>query len=214
MPEVIETLVYRIGELDDTARDTARAWFRRIGFDHDWHEAVFDDFERVCAILGVDLRTIPVRLFGGGTRAKPCIFFSGFWSQGDGACFEGTYAHAGRATAGIRAHAPRDADLYAIADALAAVQRRNFYQLRADIRHRGRYRHEHGMTIAVERDAPNGQAMTADAEDVVTEALRDLARWLYRRLEAEYEYLTSDVEVDAALAANDYTFNDDGRRFG
>jgi hypothetical protein len=24
---------------------------------------------------------------GGGTRAKPCIWFSGFWSQGDGACY-------------------------------------------------------------------------------------------------------------------------------
>jgi hypothetical protein len=24
---------------------------------------------------------------GGGTREKPCIWFSGFWSQGDGAAY-------------------------------------------------------------------------------------------------------------------------------
>ncbi len=56
--------------------------------------------------------------------------------------------------------------------------------------------------------------MTADAEDIVTEALRDLARWLYRQLEREYEYLTSDEAVDEAIAANEYTFTEAGRRFG
>lgn len=214
MPEVIETLVYRIDELDGAARENARAWFRRIGFDHDWHEAVFDDFERYCAILGIELRAMPIRLFGGGTRARPCIFFSGFWSQGDGACFEGSYAYANGAAAAIRTHAPRDADLHAIADALAGVQRRNFYQLRADIRHLGRYYHEHSMTIAVERESSATQDVTLGAEEIVAEALRDFARWLYRRLKAEYEYLTSDAEIDAALAANDYTFTAEGKRFG
>ena len=56
--------------------------------------------------------------------------------------------------------------------------------------------------------------MTADAEEIVTEALRDLARWLYRQLEREYEYQTSDDSVDEAIAANAYTFTDAGRRFG
>lgn len=70
------------------------------------------------------------------------------------------------------------------------------------------------MRIAVERDSPTGQDMAPDAEDIVTEALRDLARWLYRRLEREYEYLTSDEAVDESLRANDYTFTEAGRRFG
>ena len=48
------------------------------------------------------------------------------------------------------------------------------------------------MAISVTRDSPTWQDMTANAEDVITEALRDLARWLYRQLEREYEYLTSD----------------------
>lgn len=214
MPEIVETTVYRADELDQPAREKARDWFRGIGFDHDWYAFVYSDFERVCAILGVELRTVPVRLFGGGTRTKPGIWFSGFWSQGDGACFEGSYAYAKGAAGAIRAHAPDDAELHDIADALAAVQRRNLYQLRADIRHRGRYYHEHAMAIDVERDSAGGQAMTGDAEEIVTEILRDLARWLYRRLEDEYEHQTSDAEIDAALEAGAFTFTEDGLHFG
>ena len=56
--------------------------------------------------------------------------------------------------------------------------------------------------------------MTADAEDTVAELLRDLARWLYRQLEREYEYQTSDAVTDEAILANEYTFTGDGRRFG
>jgi hypothetical protein len=70
------------------------------------------------------------------------------------------------------------------------------------------------MAITVERDGRSGQAMTAGTEDIVTEALRDLARWLYRQLEREYEHLTSDAVVDEALAASDLSFLEDGRRFG
>ena len=119
MPEIIETTVYRLDELSDAAKEKARAWYRQTGFDHDWFEFVYDDFERICAIIGVDLKTVPVRLYGGGTRQKPCIWFSGFWSQGDGACFEGRYGYAKDAPRKIRDHAPKDGELHRIADALA-----------------------------------------------------------------------------------------------
>jgi hypothetical protein len=46
------------------------------------------------------------------------------------------------------------------------------------------------------------------------ESLRDLARWLYRQLEAEYDHLTSDEVVDDGIVINEYTFTDAGRRFG
>ena len=214
MPEIIETTVYRLDELSDPAKQKARAWYRDGAFDHDWHEFVFEDFMTICTILGIDIKTRTVRLMGGGSRSDPCIWFRGFWSQGDGACFEGAYAYARRATADIRTHAPRDGELHRIADALQAIQRRNFYQLRADIRHSGHYYHEYCMAIAVERDSPIGQDMIGEADDNVTEALRDLARWLYRQLEREYDYLSSDEVVDETIAANEYTFTEVGRRFG
>jgi hypothetical protein len=213
MPHIVETTVYRLDELDDKARDKARNWYRETAFDYDWYEFVYGDFETICGILGVHLKTETVRLMGGGTRAKPCIYFSGFWSQGDGACFEARYAYEKDAPRKLRAHASQDTELHAIADALQVVQRRNFYQLQADITHRGRYSHEYCMSISVERESPT-HVMTADAEEAIIEALRDLARWLYRQLEREYEYQTSDGVVDEAILANDYTFTETGRRFG
>ena len=214
MPRIVETTVFHLGELSERARETARAWYREAAAGDDWHECVFEDFEAICVILGVRLTTRSVRLFGGGTRQKPCIWFSGFASQGDGASFEGALRFAAGARKAIRAHAPQDGELHRIADALQAIQRRNFYQLRADATQRGRGCHEYSMSIAVERDSPTGQQMTADAEDTVAELLRDLARWLYRQLEREYEYQTSDEVTDEAILSNEYTFTDDGRRFG
>ncbi|MEO5322856.1 antitoxin of toxin-antitoxin stability system [Mesorhizobium sp. CC13] len=214
MSEIIETTVYRLDELSDAAKVKARDWYREGAVDHDWYEFVYEDFQRICAILGVALKTIPVRLYGGGTRQKSCIWFSGFWSQGDGACFEGQYRYAAGAVRKIRDHAPKDTELHRIAAALQAVQRRNFFQLHAGIVHRDRYYHEYCMAIAVERDSPSYQEMTADAEETVIEALRDLARWLYRQLEREYDYQTSDAVVDEAILANGYTFTANGRRFG
>ena len=53
MPEIIETTVYRLDELSEVAKEKARAWYREGAFDHDWFEFIYDDFERICAILGL-----------------------------------------------------------------------------------------------------------------------------------------------------------------
>ena len=214
MPRIVKTTVYELKELTEAARECARTWYRESCLDYHWHEYVYDDFETICSLLGVTLRTSPVRLMGGGTRQKPHIYFSGFSYQGDGASFEGVYTYAKGAARAIRAHAPEDAELHAIADALADVQRPNFYQLGADIRQSSRYYHEYTMAIHVERDSPAWQDMTDGADTTVIEALRDLARWLYRQLELEYSYLTSDEAVDETIAANEWTFTARGHPFG
>ena len=212
--EVICTTVYQFPELSDTAKEKARSWYRDAAVSDDWWDAVYDDFERICDILGVNLKTRPVRLMGGGTRQKPCIWFSGFWSQGDGAAFEGYLSHAKGATVSIRDYAPQDTSLHGIADRLQAIQRRNFYQLAAEASHRGRYYHEYTMSVDVSRFSRTGQPPTDDAEEVVTEIFRDLARWLYRQLQAEYDHLTSNEAIEEGIMINEYTFTEAGRRFG
>ena len=214
MPRIIETTVYTIDELSGAAKENARIWYRDQGLHDEWYDFVYEDFETICRMLGITLATTPVRLYGGGTRDKPQVHFSGFASQGDGASFAGRYSYARRAGSAIRAHAPQDAELHRIADKLQAVQRRNFFQLHSSIRQSGRYCHEYTMAIEVERDSPTWQPMTDGAEDTVTETLRDLARWLYRQLQSEYEHQTSDEAVDEIVSANAWTFTSDGTRFG
>lgn len=214
MPEAICTTVYRFEELSEDAKGRARGWYRELAPHDDWWDAVYEDFERVCEILGIRLKTTPVRLIGGGARQRPCIWLSGFWSQGDGACFEGYLSHAKGVTHRIRDYAPQDATLHGIADTLQAIQKRNFYQLCAEASHRSSYYHEYTMSVHVTRDSATWQPPSEDAEEIVTEALRDLARWLYRQLEAEYEHLTSDDAVEESIILNEYTFTEAGRRFG
>ena len=214
MPRIIETVVCGIGELSDEAKETARCWYRQHRLHDDWYDFVYEDFGRICRILGITLATGAVPLYGDGTRNKPKVWFTGFGSQGDGACFEGWWRHARGSGKAIRAYAPQDEELHRIADVLRDAAKRNFYQLEATVRHRGRYCHEHSMAIEVERDSPTWQPPTYGAEDAVIEALRDLARWLYRQLEREYEHQTSDETVDEALAVNELTFTANGRRFG
>jgi len=211
MSRIIETIVYSADELEGAPRDHACDWYRRTALSDDWHDFLFEDFGLICAIIGVDLRLRPVRLQGGGTRAEPAIFFSGFSSQGDGASFEGHYRYAPKAARRIRDHAPQDTAIHEIADRLQTVQRPWFYGLEASIRQTGRYVHEYSMAIIVSRASLD---VTPGAEDIVIEALRDLARWFYRQLEAAYDYVTSDEQVDEGLRAAGFTFTEDGQRFG
>ena len=70
------------------------------------------------------------------------------------------------------------------------------------------------MTVDVDRDSPTGQPIVNSADDDLVDALRDLAHWLYRALEREYEFQASDETVDEGMSANGYTFTAEGRRFG
>lgn len=214
MCRTISTTVYTLDELSESARENARSWYREHALNDDWYQNVFDEFRGVCSILGVDIKMHRVPVPSGGSRQHLCIWFSGFSHQRDGACFEGDYAYQPQAIYRIREHFPEDADLHRIADLLQAIQLHNGGQLHATIRHRSHPAHDNGMSIGVERHSPSGQGMTTDSEDAVTEAIRDLARWLYAWLESEYGWQTSPAIVDEDIIDNNYTFTGSGQRFG
>ncbi|ECD5488068.1 antitoxin of toxin-antitoxin stability system [Salmonella enterica subsp. enterica serovar Brijbhumi] len=214
MSRIISTTVYTLDELSEPAREKARDWYNEGGPEYDWYSDIYDNFALICSILGVRLRTRTVTTAGGRHREKACIWFSGFCSQGDGACFEGHYRYQSQAARNIREHAPHDEELHRIADELQAVQQCHFWQLQADIQHRGRYYHEYSMDITVTRHGPVAQDITEDTVTALSEALYDLAHWLYCQLQNQYDWLTSPAAVDEAILANEYTFTDTGQRFG
>lgn len=214
MPHTQTKDVYYFAELSDRAKETARRCYRETSaedFSDFGAESVLEDAARVCEILGVQLATRTVKLMGGGTRQEPVIYYSGFWSQGDGACFEGTYAYRKGSVRAIRAYAPKDDELARIASELREVQRANFYRLQASLTHRGRYSHANSVEITVE-DAENPYRDLHGADETIAECLRDLMDWIYKALEQEYEYQTSDEVVDEMITANQYEFDEDGNR--
>ena len=113
----------------------------------------------------------------------------------------------------IREHAPLDKTLHNIADELAAAKKRNFYELEARITHHGHYNHEHCMRIDVLRNGDGGHKPAEGSADAVSDTMRNLARWLYSQLRAEYENETSNSVVDNAIHVNDWQFTPKGTFF-
>lgn len=202
--------VYKYSELSEKAQEKAREEYLQDGIGYDWWSLLYEDFAHAADILGIDLRQHVVKLMGGGTRNEPAIYFSGFWSQGDGACFEGDYAYAKGSTTKIREYAPEDKALHAIADNLYKIQRRYFYQLTASVLLKNsHYYHERSTEIRVYWQADDYRDI-GTAEEEIAEELRNYMRYMYRRLEKEYEWLTSDEQVAETLETNEYEYTEDG----
>lgn len=214
MPKTIKTMVYSFDELDDDAKENARQWWRE-GIGDDFHaDTILEDAERVAKILGIEFNQKTVNLYGGGTRQESKIYWSGFASQGDGACFEGSYSFAKGSQKAIREYAPQDTVLHDIADSLAKVQRPFFYALSASCSHRGHYYHSGCMSVSVDVDTNiTWQDITDNAESTIIDAMREFADWIYDQLRKEYEYQMSDECIDETIIANEYTFTKKGKRF-
>lgn len=217
MPRTIETTVYQFSELSDKAKETARDWYRSAAFDHEWWDFVYEDAVRCAAILGIDIAARNQKCIYTGKPQRewidrsPAIYFSGFSSQGDGACFEGSYTQKPDAASRIRDHAPKDLTLHAIADSLAALPVGEWC---ATIRHRGHYNHSGCMDVDVSYTEPDDIIVTdgvvTHGEGVLIQAMRDFADWIYDNLQREYEWMNEDSQVDESIVANEYEFTANG----
>jgi len=208
--ETTTRTLYKFSELSEAAQKKAVETYCETAGEYFETEFVYDDFERICNIMGVELRQTAGRTCSGKTFYRPAIYYSGFWSQGDGACYEGTYSYKKGCQKAIRAYTD-DTELHRIADELTALQKPWFYRLTATMTHSGHYYHAGCMDVDVELSQDNNGDKPLPWQDL-TEVLRDLARWLYRTLESDYEYQTSEACARDALADSDCEFTQDGRR--
>lgn len=172
--------------------------YRDINVDHDWWDLIYDDFNAICKRMGIDL-----------DKQEPS--FSGFWSQGDGASFTGSFSGSIADTAAeeIRNYAPLDTELHRIADELTLIGR-IYYRAYARIGRPYGTHYCHQYTMYVTDFEPLESEVDDWADDIheaveqgLQELFRDLAGWLYRTLEQEYDYFTSDEEVWETIVANE-----------
>jgi hypothetical protein len=185
-------LVYSYDKLPEDTKQKALENLYDINVDYsDWYD--LEDFIEVGKCLGITVDK---------------VYCSGFSSQGDGACFEGFYQYRKQSVKAIKSFAPQDTELHRIAQGLQDLQRTAFYQLCASVKHRGHYYHEFCTEITVETQ-DNGYA-TADQESELSDLLRDYMRWIYRQLNAEYDYCTSREAIEETIACNSYEFDENG----
>jgi len=206
MPVNKTVTLYTYSELSETAKEAARGWYREAGSCDDWWGDVYEDAARVASLLGITLDRKD-------KGRSPTIWFSGFSSQGDGACFEGSYRYAKGSVPAVKAYAPTDAELHRIAEGLLSLQKGWFYQLTARCIHRGHYYHSGCMAVDVWHLDPgfDGREGFAYAEEVLTDLMRDFADWIHTQLEAEYDHRDSDTTVGENIALNGYLFHANGR---
>lgn len=185
--------------------------YRYINVEHiDWWESTYEMFREKMEAIGIGVWK---------------MYFSGFWSQGDGACFEGKV---------------EDWDLF-----LKSVGYENnptLIQHAKDswsfkVEHSGHYYHENCTRFDGDLPMPDGydneefirmfsphkdefrsQAWLAlltdgvhkDFESLFTDAFKDHMRELYKLLEKEYDYQVSDEAVTEMVLANDLNDEDEG----
>lgn len=215
----IETPVYKFDQLSDEAKAKALEKNYDWNTDHEWWDSCYDDAVMMAAVMGID-----IACRRGSSR--PAIFFSGFSSQGDGACFEGHYSYKKGALKALKSEAPArykdpqskqwvtiesNAELHRICRGLQDVQRGYFYKLEADVKQRGHYQHS-GCTHIEVSHAEDLSRDIGDAEDDIKQLLRDFMDWIYQRLEKEHDYLTSDEQIKESLIANEVEFDEEGNR--
>jgi hypothetical protein len=215
MPHTITKTVYLFSELSGPAKERARDWWRHAeNADFDT-EFAYDDFVECGRIIGIEFDQRPVKLYGGGTRYEPKIYWSGFSSQGDGASFEGRYSYAKQAPANIKRHTGgTDGELIRIATALQEVQRAHGYRLTARMSQGNLsnfYSHSGTMAVEVSDDRDEYRDI-GDSDEAIRQLMRDFADWMYRQLEREYEWRMADEQVDDSILANEYEFDESGRR--
>lgn len=221
----VETTVYKYDELSDEAKAKAREWWRESEMssgDNYFAETPIDDFLEVGAALGFTFS--PANSNRQPRKPRDAVYFSGFWSQGDGASFDASWSANALNVDKVRA---------ILADRPAAFERdgktercesnvrlRAILEIFLDIAAADptasasvrRAHHSHFMHIEYDSEREEERDARSPGDDF-TEACRNFASWLYRTLESEYEYLMSDECVSETIVANEYEFEEDGTRY-
>jgi len=195
MPKTITTTVYELNELSLDAKKKALEKHRDFNTDDEyWYRRVFETWEEKLKEMGFE-----------GIE----IHFTGFWNQGDGASFtaEGinirTFLKAAKIGKDYRT--------------LTGIMSQDWSVWGSIYRQSSHYCHENTVSARVETDydgnwivAERVTKQVNDLEEYITKRVRELSKEIYRDLEKEYEFQTSDEAVAEAIIAHELYFHKDG----
>jgi len=198
--DTISTDVYKFEELSKESKEKAIEKLHDCNTDYyDWHDGTTEDAKQIAEILGIDITN---------------IYFSGFYSQGDGACFEGSYEYKKGSVKAIKEYAPKDEKLHSIAEELFQLQKSHAYKISAKVVQSGHYNHSGCTDLTFYRDGESYWGNMIVDEEAFTEVLRSFMDWIYKALERQYDYLRSDEAIKETIEANeDWEFTVDGTKY-
>jgi hypothetical protein len=199
--------VYKYNELTKEAQQKAVDNLRDINVDfEDWHTCVLED------------RVAKLEEYGFYT---PKILYSGFSSQGDGACFTATLDNGG-----LLEFLTKTRQLSKYSTLVKAINKCEIY-VNINITHNDRYMHAYSSDVSDDTEMQTNEELTGtlleeyttwfqsffdrDSRNGRTGWYIDECEDIYRHLQTEYEYMTDDSAIIETIKANDYDFTEGGK---
>ena len=212
---------YSFEELSPKAQQNALENNRDFSVDYDgWEDGVTEGFKKDMKNIGIDDITIS---------------YTGFNSQGDGASFTSDDIDTRKFfdAVGIKSNkalnmegddersSGENSEFYDLLDTMEEIGQGDRNRIKPEdlrvwiVRTDSRYYHYNTVAARVETwDEPDGweepYGFLDELGDKVTDYVRGLCKDLYRKLEDEYDYLTSDESVKSTLIDNGYEFDEKG----
>ena len=195
---IVETKVYTFEELSAPAKQNAIENHRDINTHDGWWEPIFEGITEEAEQAGFHVGN---------------IYFSGFWSQGDGAMFE--YTTLGDT---LFSNFVDQLDLSPMRKSWLKTQ--TFAQ--SEGTHSGHYYHENCCSHVIDFEPKFSWSenfwewigsFVDQYEEFVISEYKTLCRELYSRLSTYNDELTSDEEVAETIIMNEWEFDVDGNNF-
>ncbi len=186
MKQILKT-VYELDEVKEKAIKKNEY----INVDYDWYKFILDEWEEKLKSFGF---------------ARPEIYFNGFGSQGDGACFDCDSYYI-------------DLDILSQKIDLTEEQQKRLYDLKPEIEIKieknqcaNHYSHYNTRYINIYHFLNDDEdvELINEAEEKIENLRAELCKEIYNDLEEQYYYLISDEAIYETLQANEYYFNEDG----
>ena len=187
----METRSYNVYPYDEPTKEQqtkAIERYRDINTDFDqWHDFITDEWKVTLDLLGY---------------SNPEILFSGFSSQGDGACFTATV----------------DVGRYLAKYKLLKRFKKIYGLISIKITHNYRYYYAQSTTVEYEldynqnlKDENKAHKLACELAEHIEQDRIKLGNQIYKDLYRTYSELTSDEAVADTLRGNDYQFTVDGK---
>ena len=219
---ITEYTVYKFEELSDGAKEKARdEWIKaecQCG-DPYWSECVIDNAVEQAKFMGIEIGERKWTNSYASSGGTPMVYFSGFSSQGDGACFEGQWyasdVEVGK-TAGGWGVSSATTEIKRIASVFEEIAEK-YPEASFSVVRRGHYSHEMCTVFECslgddyEYDHEADEAEFDAVKDDLIENARDYMRWIYRQLNDEYDYRMSDEAIHGYIEANEWEFFENGQ---
>jgi len=203
--KAIKCEVYQFDSMNDIKHPVAQAAIEKYKENNSdyYYDHIYADLIVAAKCLGIE-------------TSENNICWTGFWSQGDGASFEGewTICNLNDPIECVKENFTKDKELLNIAKRIDNL----ICDIEVDyvsVRRMYHTRYCHSSTLGVyeyeAKDSDNGdyESLEQDAERIL-EIFQDLSDWLYSKLEEEYNYQSSDKVIMQIFIDNKYEFDKDG----